>query len=101
MAKVTICGASDDLIEIDGDLTDEFNPSNDDPSYLAFSDGTVLRVQYDGFWRVVRLRTGTAGFEKHEGTDMDTDYTDKVTLTGDLLWVVFGNRLEKIEKGRK
>ncbi len=98
--SVTIYGASDDLIEVEGALGEEFNfCSNDDDEkrYLTFSDGTVLSAQYDGdgIWRFNRLANGTATYEKTEGTDPDGDYTDRVTLTGDLRWVLFGEAFVK------
>lgn len=104
---VTIYGASDDLIEVEGDLREEFNPySNDDaePDYLAFSDGTVLSVVYakDGCWRINRVVTGAAVYEKSEAEGSDTDnYSDRVTLTGDsLTWVVFGSRLVRAKTAK-
>jgi hypothetical protein len=103
LQKVTIYGASDDLIEVEGDFSEEYNPSNDDdPTYLAFGDGTVLSVKYGdatgGFWRINRVRVGTATYAKTEATDEDDDYSDRVTLEGDLRWVVVGTQLDKIGK---
>lgn len=102
---VEVYGASDDLIEVEGVLSEEFNfySTNDEKKrYLSFSDGTVLSAQYDrdGIWRFNRLATGTARYEKTEGTDPDGDYTDRVTLTGDLWWVMFGKEFVTA-KGRK
>lgn len=99
MPKVTIHGASDDLIEIDGAIREEFNPASDGPSYLAFSEGTVLGIQYmkDGIWRVNRIAQGFAHYTKTEGTDSADDYTDRVTLEGDIKWVVFGDRIERVK----
>jgi hypothetical protein len=96
MAKVTVYGASDDLIEVEGDIREEFNPRSDDVeegnAYLAFSDGTVLKVKYDGCWRITPVARGSAEYQKTEATDEDKDYSDKVTLEGEeLRWVVYGN----------
>lgn len=100
--KVTIYGASDDLIELEGDLREEFNPERDDkPGYLAFSDGTLLSIQYgnEGIWRINRLVEGSATYAKTDGTDSYSDYTDKVTLEGDALtWVVYGHQIERAKK---
>lgn len=101
MKKVEICGASDDLIEIDGDISEEFNPpyeSDDgDMGLLAFSDGTVLNVVYgnEGIWRLSPVHHGTAVYEITQGTDAHDDYTDRVTLTGDIEWVVLGSQMAK------
>lgn len=94
MKTITIYGASDDLIEIEGDIREEFTPKEDgEPEYLAFSDGTVLSILYttDGFWRIQRLAVGTATYNKTEAIDADTDdYSDEVVLSGDIKWVVCG-----------
>ena len=93
MKTLKIYGASDDLIEIDGDIREEFNHYNeDDPFYLAFSDGTALSINYnnDGFWRINRLAIGSAEYSKHEGADEDGDYSDIVTLKGDIKWAIGG-----------
>ena len=102
MATVTVYGASDDLIELEGDIREEFNPHagySDDPKpdYLAFSDGTVLSVLYgpDGCWWVRRVHKGTAEMTHVPAEDSSGEnYTDRVTLTGDLRWVVFGSAIE-------
>ncbi len=46
MKTVTVYGASDDLVEIEGDIRDELYASDNNPAHLAFSDGTVLSVEY-------------------------------------------------------
>lgn len=83
-------------------FSDEFYPDTDDDNayHLAFSDGTLLTVLYDGdgFWRITPMVHGTAEYTKHEATDADEDYTDVVTLTGDICWVVGGTDLAKAPK---
>ena len=99
MAKLEIYyGASDDLIEIEGDIREEFNPSEDD-GILAFSDGTILRVSYDndGMWRIAPIAVGSAVYEMVQGTDPDNDYSDHAWLTGDIEWVVFGSQYAKVK----
>lgn len=103
MSTVTIYGASDDLIEVDGDLREEFNPDSDDQStWLIFGDGTVLDIRYDdfGIWRITRPHFGTAGMDKSEATgeegnreDGKPAYSDVVTLTGELRWVIAAERV--------
>lgn len=92
MAQVTISGHSDDIIQIEGDIVDEFYPGRDreEPYHLAFSDGTVLTVFYDndGVWRLFQKKRGRTEFAKTEG-DEDSG-TDTVTLTGDVDWVLGG-----------
>lgn len=100
MKTITVYGSSDDLIEVDGAIREEFNyysPDTDDhANYLAFSDGTILSVLYakDGCWRINRVASGDAQYTKTEAEGADTDnYTDKVNLVGDMKWVVFGSQL--------
>lgn len=98
MKTIKIYGASDDLIEIEGDISEEFDHYNDEePFYLAFSDGTALSVLYDkdGFWRINRLAFGSAEYSKHEGMDEDGDYSDIITLTGDIKWAIGGKNFAK------
>lgn len=97
---ITITGASDDLIEIGGDIVEEwghYTSDDDDRSRLiAVSDGTLLRIEYDrdGIWRVARLAAGSAEMTKVEG-DVGADTNDVVTLTGDIQWVVFGTNVAR------
>jgi hypothetical protein len=92
---VVVTGHSDDLIELDGAISEEFSPPyGDEPrvNYLAFSDGTVLSVEYSsgGIWRIApATHWGTAKIEITPAGPGEG--TDKATLTGDLRWVVFGS----------
>lgn len=94
--SIKIYGASDDLIEIEGDINEEFNwiADDDETRLLAFSDGTLLRVMYDrdGIWRLNKVASGTAEFLKVEG-DVEKDTPDEVTLSGvEIKWVVLGEQ---------
>jgi len=95
--SITIYGAFDDQIEIEGAIVDEFSPDDDEVTIIATSDGTVLSIEYakDGIWRIHRKAEGTAKMTKTEATDPDRDYSDRVTLTGDIKWLVAGNFFEK------
>lgn len=98
---IKIYGASDDLIEIVGDWEDEIayagddGESNDWPT-LALSDGTLLRVCYDGCWRFAVLIAGSVPFtrvdaeaEEKSGSRPDGTgwYSDVLTFDGDIKWV--------------
>lgn len=104
MPEVTIYGASDDLIEVEGAISEEFSAYDmGDGMYLAFSDGTVLHVQYgandEGMWRIGLRSRGTATYEHTPATDERDDYSDRVTLTGDnLRWCVLGKSMAKASK---
>ncbi len=97
-------GSSDDLVEVDGPdgLGEEFNPRGDGPGYLAFSEGTLLSIEYTdtGFWRINRLVAGSATYTKRDGTDESTDYSDHVELVGDIRWVTYGHALSRIKEPR-
>lgn len=103
MADVTIYGASDDLIEIEGDLREEFYAlSASEGMSIAFGDGTILDIHYDdhGIWRINRGFAGSAAFEKEEALGDEGDredgrpaYSEIVKLTGDLLWVFGGEKV--------
>ena len=95
-----IYGASDDLIEIEGQIREEFSGGNErsgDPTadILAFSDGTLLEVLYDndGIWRIKRLVAGACEFE-HKAGDVEADTMDEAILRGDLRWVVKSERTQ-------
>ena len=97
--SITVHGASDDLIEIEGDIREEFYwiPEAGDTRLLSFSDGTLLRVAYDsdGIWRLNKVASGTSQFSKVEG-DVEKDTPDSVTLSGvEINWVVLGEQVAK------
>lgn len=98
--KVTVTGASDDLIEVEGDIREEFNVGyrdDDQWRYLAFSDGTLLRVEYDkdGIWRVRRVMKGSATYSLVDG-DVESDANDVATLEGDnLRWALMGSDMAR------
>ena len=97
--SITVYGASDDLIEIEGDIREEFDVTGDadDGLMLGFSDGTVLSVRYanDGNWRISVAAKGTSEVQHVPAgsnglPENDEDYSDRATLDGDIAWVVCG-----------
>jgi hypothetical protein len=97
--EITVYGASDDLIEIDGAIIEEFNPRGDEPVLLAFSDGTVLRIHYSdaGVWRIQPVHGGR-GSEltiAQAPEDDEANYSDRATLRADIEWVVAGDAIAK------
>lgn len=52
MTSTIIFGASDDLIEIRGAVTDEFSVDSDEPVLIGMSNGWLIRARYDetGCW---------------------------------------------------
>jgi hypothetical protein len=91
---ITITGGSDDLIEVAGDLNEEFGYANRaEGDLLAFSDGTILRIFFSrgGVWRINPVHPGTAALAIVAAPEDDEDnYADVAMLTGDIAWVVHG-----------
>jgi hypothetical protein len=89
---IEIYGASDDLIEVVGDITEEFDGGRHNiAQLLAFSDGTLLRIRFDeeGVWRITPIRRGAATLTVVPGCDEDG--TDRARLVGDVAWVMHGH----------
>jgi len=78
-----VYGASDDLVELEGDLNGEVSCYQGDV-LVAFSDGTVLRIQYGkpslaGVWQIIVLNQGLMYDRFEECHDEDGDpYSDQV-----------------------
>lgn len=110
-AEVLIYGASDDIVCITGNgLNDELYPKleRDEADYIGVSDGTLLKVVYDGCWRFTRIAAGSAEFIKTEATGDDgpdhangaPGYSDVVTLRGDIKWALMGLALARASRRR-
>lgn len=93
MTQITITGASDDLIEIDGDIREEWNwfPKDNEARWIGVSDGTLLTVRYDndGLWRFDPVVKGSAEYLKTDGS-VEEDTNDVIALMGNIRWVMFG-----------
>lgn len=91
-----VYGASDDLIELDGDISEEFGTCNSDGDYLAFSDGTLLKAIYDndGIWRMNIISKGILFKEKIDG-DVIKDENDIIIFNDGIKWCVCGKYLAK------
>lgn len=87
-------GASDDLIELEGELSEEFSAYGFD-GYLAFSDGTVISCRYRSTWDFALVVgdpsqvTITPPRGEAAGPDADgvPGYSGKVILPSGLNWV--------------
>lgn len=98
--SVTITGTNADLIEIAGDISEGFTvwDTHDPDRLLAFSDGTVLRIQYtsEEVWRITpEHRTSTSGdltiTQAVPGDE--ANYTDRAVIDGPVTWVVLGSEI--------
>lgn len=102
MAEVVIYGASDDLIEVEGAIREEFYANNGERHILGFNDGTLLQVHNDddGIWRILPLVIAEeTSYSKDEATSDDgrredgkPAYSDVVTLTSTykFVWALYG-----------
>lgn len=97
---VTVCGASDDLIEVEGDIDEEF-PAPGDDAILGFSNGVVLRVLYDddGIWRITPLAHSELVKITYADTHDEDKYTDVATMAS-AEWVVCGVYWAKAKESR-
>ncbi len=73
--KVYIYGASDDLVELEGDVSEELSPNYEKPLYLLFSTGTQVKIEYadDGVWRTEVVDEGGANCTVKPGQSDDSE----------------------------
>lgn len=91
--SVTVYGASDDLIEVEGDIREEFSWLASDPTFLGFSNGVVLRIAYSdsGHWRISPVAGAAHVLVEQCPEDDEDNYSDRATVEGDVTWVVCGS----------
>lgn len=104
-----VYGTSDDLVEIEGDITgevshyDDSDEGNDETGVLlSFSDGTLLRIKYgkagQGIWAITIIHCGDLFIGIDECHDEDAKpYSDVVTFEKGLKWVYAATRWEKVK----
>jgi hypothetical protein len=104
-----IYGASDDLIEIDGQISDEVDAysSSDEPVKFKTSKGTKGSLMYDGNWNITIREEGPDFVKVIESVGDDNDHTEENTkdvppysdvliLEGELEWIkVKGKKYKK------
>lgn len=106
-----IYGASDDLIEIEGDLDDEFMVDYDSSYFVSTSSGFVIRIDFEGDWKIMAMQTPVPDARNYnfypagtkEAVDIaHSDDTDVIELLGDpVTWVVGGTQYMKAGKKAK
>lgn len=96
---MTIYGASDDLVEVEGDIREEFSAydyARENDFLMACSDGSLFRIRYGGIWRITPVVAGSAKWIKHEAPEGDRDnYSDRVSTEDTIEWVSFGHEYAK------
>lgn len=101
-----VYGSSDDLIEVEGDLSGECGAygTDDNPrgALLFFDDGTILEVKYcgriSGVWEVKCLNKGSL-FEKiDQCDDADADiYSDMAHFKDGIKRAYFAKDWQPVE----
>lgn len=86
-------GASDDLVELEGDLSEEFS-GGEKPCLLIFSDGTVLTIKYGkehlAVWTITLIEQGDLFGRIEYCSDEDAErYSDIAHFKDGLGWVYF------------
>jgi hypothetical protein len=104
-----IYGASDNLIEIDGQISDEVDAysASDEPVKFKTSQGTKGSIMYDGEWKITIKEEGSDFIKVIESVGDDNNHTEENTknvppysdvliLDGDLEWVkIKGKKYKK------
>lgn len=90
-----VYGASDDLIEVEGCIREEFTATEqaeEEGDLLAFSTGVVLRVRYaeNGVWRITPVAEADGVTITQAPEDDEANYSDRAFLRQPVAWVVHG-----------
>lgn len=107
--KTRIYGASDDLIEIDGAISDEVNVylKDGEKVKISASDGTNATIEYDdnGEWKIEVLDAGnkcqkkivSVGDEAQHGGEAKgtTSYSDVLIFEDGIEWIKIGKKTFK------
>lgn len=94
-----ITGLSDDLIEIEGDIEEEFTAPgwkiDFEGGIITCSDGTALRFEYGkgGLWRFFPICMGHLFVRVDQGNE-ETDTCDVVHFKDGLKWVAMSRSQE-------
>lgn len=101
-----IYGASDDLIEFEGDVIGEvgcYGTDDDEHGVLVIcSDGTLLEVKYGkadaGIWEVKLVKKGKlfSGIEQCDDSD-DDPHSDVATFKAGLKWAYAAKEWERVK----
>lgn len=100
-----VYGASDDLIEFEGDVHGEVGcygtDDRDNGVLVVFSDGTVFDVKFGksdlGIWGITVLRKGDLLIGVEACVDEDADpYSDVATFRPGLTWARAATEWQKV-----
>lgn len=98
-----IYGASDDLIEFEGDFNGEvgfYSSGHDDkPALVMMSDGTLLSVQYndEGVWKITLVKKGSLFVRIDQCDDPEADrHSDTAHFKAGVKWAYAAKDWEKV-----
>lgn len=102
MSGTRVYGASDDLIEFEGDVDGEvgYFSSEGQSALVVCSDGTVLLMHYGepGIWRITILTSGALYCGKQECKDEDADpHSDVVSFQPGLKWAHVATEWQRVK----
>lgn len=92
--SIKIYGQSDDLIIIEGDIEEEYNWYYNEPRYIIFSDGSLIKVQYDApdypsKWKINIEKLDNNTESKYiPALDSVDNYSDILELDGHIDWCI-------------
>lgn len=94
-----IYGASDDLIEVSGDVDVEYCA---DEGFLIVSDGTILKIKYGkdlmAVWEIRLIEKGNLFATINPCFDEDADrYSDTAMFDAGVKWVYFAKEAQLIK----
>jgi hypothetical protein len=101
-----VYGASDDLIEFEGDFTGEVGcygtDDRDKGVLVVMSDGTILEVKYGkhdrGIWEVKLIKSGDLFIGIKPCDDEDADpYSDVATFKSGIKWAYAATTWESVK----
>lgn len=92
---IKVSGYSDDVVEIEGaTLWNDEIDAYDHDVIIYFRDGTILRMTYDGAWKAVIEKEGTAKHTIEKLIQNDDYYSDLFTIETDKIINVRRERAE-------
>ncbi|WP_435583357.1 hypothetical protein [Amycolatopsis thermoflava] len=93
-----IYGHSDDLIEVVGDIREEFaypHSGAEDGVLIATSAGVLLRIRLGEVWRIEVVAGAEHVSIKPCPEDDEDNYSDVATIAADVAWVACGRAWAK------
>lgn len=91
---LTVHGAGDDLIELEGDIIEEYSAvlEANETAILVLSNGALLEVRGDAFgvWRITQL-DGPLGDITRAPMNDESNYSDVFRTQDNIAWVIKGN----------